>query len=895
MNKSLLTPSEDQANRLPSFLYPRSPYTLAAAVLSASLLAACGGSGQNEASRQPTSSGSMLANGIEASDADAMALLDEPAAGPVLPDASQTPLFHPEKLKPTVKATATQPVVLTPPSLAPKGRTVRVGVPITRVIGSYRNGIPVAGSRTRDGVDIPNGKQASYTPVAADVGKKLVYHETVLNPNTNERIVASSEAITVISATAPLATKAPLFGPAGQVVKVGTPITRVIGTYEMGEPFEGFRLRNGVRVANGDSATYTPVAADVGQRLVYGERVRNPRTGEIITVYSPEVIVAAADGKRPPVVNQPSVNTNNQTNAQNNNAKSTKPIVTAAPRFAPAGQVITVGTPVTRVSGTYQNGVAFEGFRLRNGVEIRNGYSASYTPVAADVGQKIIYGERVRNPQTGEVITVYSAEVTVVDNTAPTQASAPRIAAAGSLRVGQTYTANTGNYRNGQVYARFWMRDGVVIPGATQQSYRPVQADAGKALTYGERVRNTANGRTATFYSAPVRVMSAVTPTATSQPRMSVGTRNATVGQMVTRTMGNYRNGTVQHAIWLVNGQAVGWGPNYTPRAADVGKQLAYREEVHSPNGEVVNFTTAAVRVVAASNTNQNSGSNTANAGTTHQPPATTVSNNNGPQRTVNSVQTIIDDMRLRNDGVLAGVNQGYGWAKGPGYVVMGNDPRGTNTPSYWSVYNSYYKSSAYWNAIIPWVVVFDGVGNQASNTRVQLRNIKLYMKRKSNNRWEKIVDERVSGENYPKSLQGDRTTRPDLRYEADGSRSIRPAGGNDVFHGWGSIQNLDARDVRAIFVTVQARLVVDNPNRPDDRSRARYLVHVGSDYYPETTTRVGQLAPSFYFPGVGVSRAKYVTNQWQSFNFATIDAGIQEPGGAISTQELRNNPPPLE
>ncbi|MDO4681858.1 MAG: hypothetical protein Q4B17_03605 [Lautropia sp.] len=898
MNKpALLTRDEDQVSHLISCASARQPYTLAAAVLSASLLAACGGGGQNEASSsQPAKGASMLASHTEVAPIDAVSADEEPAAGPVLPQAGQTPLFHPEKLKPTIKATPTQPVILTPPSLAPRGRTVRVGVPITRVIGSYRNGIPVAGSRTRDGVDIPNGKQASYTPVAADVGKKLVYHETVLNPNTNERIMASSEAITVISATAPLATKAPLFGPAGQVVKVGTPITRVIGTYEMGEPFEGFRLRNGVRVANGDSATYTPVAEDVGQRLVYAERVRNPRTGEIITVYSPEVIVAAADGKRPPVVTTPPAVPGNQGASGGQNVKATKPIVTTAPRFAPAGQVITVGTPVTRVTGAYQNGVAFEGFRLRNGVEISNGYSASYTPVAADVGQKIIYGERVRNPQTGEVITVYSAEVTVVDNTAPTQASAPRISATGSLRVGQSYTATTGRYRNGSVYERFWMRDGVVIRGATQQSYRPVQADAGKALTYGERVRNTANGRTATFYSAPIRVMSAATPTASAQPRMSVGTNNATVGRTVTRTMGSYQNGTVQHAIWLVNGQAVGWGPNYTPRSADVGKQLAYREEVHSPNGEVVNFTTAPVRVVAASSSNNNaSNGQVAGGGSNQQPPAVPTSGNNGPQRTVNSVQTIIDDMRLRNDGVLAGVNQGYGWAKGPGYVVMGNDARGTNTPGYWSVYNTHYKSSAYWNAIIPWVVVFDGVGNQATNTRVQLKNIKLYMKRKSNNRWEKIVDERVSGENYPKSLQGDRTTTPDLRYDADGSRSIRPAGGNNVFHGWGAIQNIDARDIRAIFVTVQARLVVDNPNRPDDRARARYLVHVGSDYYPEASTRVGQLAPSFYFPGVGVSRAKYVTNQWQAFNFATIDAGIQEPGGSISTRELRDNPPPLE
>ena len=99
------------------------------------------------------------------------------------------------------------------------------------------------------------------------------------------------------------------------------------------------------------------------------------------------------------------------------------------------------GVPVIRVSGTYQNGVAFEGFRLRNGVEISNGYAASYTPVEADVGQKIIYGERVHNPRTGEVKTFYSAEVTVVDAASPAQVTAPRISGNAQVKAGERLNA----------------------------------------------------------------------------------------------------------------------------------------------------------------------------------------------------------------------------------------------------------------------------------------------------------------------------------------------------------------------------------------------------------------------------------------------------------------------
>jgi hypothetical protein len=264
---------------------------------------------------------------------------------------------------------------------------------------------------------------------------------------------------------------------------------------------------------------------------------------------------------------------------------------------------------------------------------------------------------------------------------------------------------------------------------------------------------------------------------------------------------------------------------------------------------------------------------------------------------TINSVDTIISDMRLMNDTQLAGIPSNYGWSRGPGYVMMGNTPRGTNTPSWWHVNNSYYKSSAWWNAVLPWFVVFDGVGNNASNTRVQVRDMKIYMKSRKSGAW-KLLNHPVGvgGENYPKSLQGDNVSTPDRRTESDGSTSIRPPGGSMVFHGWGGgFSDIDGSDVAAMFMTLQARLVKNNPAGNDDRSSAKYLIHVGGDYYPDRSTRVSDLAPAYYFPGIGVSRAKLVSNDWQAFNFATIDAGVQDPGGGLTEAELRSNPPPLQ
>ena len=358
------------------------PRTLAALFLSAGLLAACGGSGgEGQQSGAPTSS-SQQEESLAGAFFDAA---NEPAAGVGQPAEGHVPQFHADKVAKAVKATATQPAILKAPSFGPAGETIRVGKPVTRVMGQYRNGEPVEGQRLYvGGKEVANGQQAAYTPTAADIGKQLIYRERVVNPRTREEIWAESAPVTVVSSTAPVARKAPAFGPAGRTIRVGEPVTRVTGEYDGGEAFEGFRLRNGKPVENGQQAAYTPVAADIGQVLVYGERVRNPRTGEVITVYSAEVTVVAAGAQAAkPVVTAPRPAPAAEQPAP---ATATAPTMTVAPRFAPADQPLMVGVPVTRVSGTYQNGVAFEGFRLRNGVEISNGYAASYTPVEADVG-----------------------------------------------------------------------------------------------------------------------------------------------------------------------------------------------------------------------------------------------------------------------------------------------------------------------------------------------------------------------------------------------------------------------------------------------------------------------------------------------------------------------------
>ena len=263
---------------------------------------------------------------------------------------------------------------------------------------------------------------------------------------------------------------------------------------------------------------------------------------------------------------------------------------------------------------------------------------------------------------------------------------------------------------------------------------------------------------------------------------------------------------------------------------------------------------------------------------------------------TINSLDTIVNDMKLRNDLVLRGYeSKTAGWYVGPGYVQMGNQARTSNMPQWFKNAYPHLINDNPLRAFLPWIVLFDGVGHAATNTRVHFRNVKAFYKSKRTGQWVSWGSSPgVSGYATPKIGLFGGTVREDKRVNSDGSVEVKPpTDPNLAWHGWWSRGRvpIDAADIDAVFVTVQARLVVDNPSLPDDRDAARLLFHVGADYYIDTNTN--WTVPQ---PGVGVSRAKRVTNEWQAFSLATFsNVGIQEPGGGITEATFRAAPPPLE
>lgn len=233
------------------------------------------------------------------------------------------------------------------------------------------------------------------------------------------------------------------------------------------------------------------------------------------------------------------------------------------------------------------------------------------------------------------------------------------------------------------------------------------------------------------------------------------------------------------------------------------------------------------------------------------------------PVPVINSMDTIISDMQLKHDAKPHGVPDHYDWASGP-RLGRGNNP-------------------GEFTAIIPWGQVYECAGgNPAANTRVHLRNIALYILSKSSGEWKLVQNHpTIEGAAYVEDFQGDASKDADVRNEPEGGVSVT-AGGGYNYHFFTKRDTIDPNDIAGVFSTIQARLILNDPNGPDDRAQACYLLSMGADYWRDLT--VGWNAQFTNNGDVGIGRFKFVTQEWQAFNMISLTG-----------EELLENPPPLE
>ena len=233
----------------------------------------------------------------------------------------------------------------------------------------------------------------------------------------------------------------------------------------------------------------------------------------------------------------------------------------------------------------------------------------------------------------------------------------------------------------------------------------------------------------------------------------------------------------------------------------------------------------------------------------------------------INYIENIINDMKLAHEGLPHGVPLSYNWSQRP-RVGMGTNPR-----------EGYTATTA-------WGQVYEAAeGNPATNTRVQLRNMQMYYFSKSQQKWIKLQDSvSVKGNAYIEDFKNNLNRPADQRNEsaANGGGISIKAGDGYNYHFWptGGRANIDPTDIAVIYSTCQARLILENSNKPDDRNTARYLLSIGGDYWLDQSAGWNDLKTNGDW---AIGRFKYVTKEWQAFNGWAGDENI-----------LRNNPPPM-
>ncbi len=228
-----------------------------------------------------------------------------------------------------------------------------------------------------------------------------------------------------------------------------------------------------------------------------------------------------------------------------------------------------------------------------------------------------------------------------------------------------------------------------------------------------------------------------------------------------------------------------------------------------------------------------------------------------------NSVNTVIDDMTRPHQGRPRGVPDSYDWVKQP-RIGMGNNPK-------------------QFRAMIAAGQLYeDAKGNPATNTRVQIRNMRAYVLSKKDNQWHLIQDSNsVQGQAFREDFAGNVSKPAQIRPEQDGGISVKTSPGYN-FHFWSATgrASINPQDIKGVFTTVEARLVTDDPKRPDDRLNARYLLSMAGDYWLDEHVAWQEFKTN---GDIAIGRFKWVTPQWQSFNMTSL-----------SPEDLRRNPPPL-
>jgi hypothetical protein len=232
------------------------------------------------------------------------------------------------------------------------------------------------------------------------------------------------------------------------------------------------------------------------------------------------------------------------------------------------------------------------------------------------------------------------------------------------------------------------------------------------------------------------------------------------------------------------------------------------------------------------------------------------------PTVIVNNIDEVVNDMQGTHETAPFGVPLNYTWQAGP-RIGMGNDP-------------------GLFRAMLPWGQVFESVsGNTSTNSRVEIRNLKAYILNKKTNTWKLWADaQRPVGLYTNQDLSNKETKPADIKNEP-GSITVGMTKGYNFYFLVPLRTTISPADIGGVFVTVQARVILQDGAKIDDRDASQFILGAGADYWLDLTATGNDYTNN---GDIAIGKFKRVTRDWRAFNMHTLTA-----------DEIRKNPPPLE
>jgi hypothetical protein len=221
-------------------------------------------------------------------------------------------------------------------------------------------------------------------------------------------------------------------------------------------------------------------------------------------------------------------------------------------------------------------------------------------------------------------------------------------------------------------------------------------------------------------------------------------------------------------------------------------------------------------------------------------------------------------------------------WYRGP-FLTTANRMHGDAFPTWFPPSAAApLPVNDWWRYLTPWFKIFAEESptdpratlHNAPNTRIQIRNIRLFVRRSSWTLEQTVASPPSDLFSYdlvtPEVLGGFR----DESGNGGGNSVVILNGGTRVPHGYGTPRFVaDPENVTGIAVDMDCRLILGDPMGIDDRASARALVAIACDLYYNT----GQPMPSAgYWLAVGAAGFARVTNDWQRVGFNSYFTGAR-------------------